>query len=192
MNEPDDARVTAGHAALLAEAAGKSGLVWLRPQGDGRAWPAWHVWADGALLVVSGAGEQQLPPLDGPVDVLLRSKDTGGRLLTVRATARALVPDDEAWLPAAEALAASRLNSAHAPAQLPEHWRERGAVITRLVAEGEPLEAPGRYDDASGAAAPAPTAATTSTWRPWHAGGRRRGALRRLARLRRRSGSDRG
>ncbi|WP_460459603.1 hypothetical protein, partial [Angustibacter peucedani] len=149
-------------AALLAEAAGKSGLVWLRPQGQQRAWPAWHVWSDDAVLVVGGPGEQELPPLDGPVDVLLRSKDSGGRLLTVTTTATTLAPDDESWLPAAEALAASRLNAAHSPAALPDHWRSSGAVITRLAPQPgtAPVEAPGRYDQGSGAAAPVPSPAT--------------------------------
>lgn len=160
-------------AALLAEAATKSGLVWLRPAGQARAWPAWHVWHESAVVVVSGPGEQQLPELSGPVDVLLRSKDTGARLITVRATATELTPDDESWAGAAAALAASRLNSASSPAELPARWR--GTVrITRLVAEGEALEGPGRYDPASGAASPPMTTATTSGWRPWHLRGRRR------------------
>lgn len=159
--------------ALLAEAATKSGLVWLRPRGQTRAWPAWHVWHDGAVNVVSGTGEQQLPALDGPVDVLVRSKDSGARLITVPAMASALSPDDVAWPAAAAALAASRLNSATSPADLPAQWRS-SAVVHRLEVSGSALESPGSYDDASGAAAPAPTPGTTSTWRPWHLRGRRR------------------
>lgn len=164
---------SAAEAALLAEAASKSGLVWLRPAGQTRAWPAWHVWHEGAVHVVSGQGEQQLPPLDGPVDVLIRSKDSGARLLTVPATATTLRPDDQAWQSAAAALAASRLNSATAPADLPDQWRT-SALITRLTVDRPALEGPGRYDDASGAAPPPPTTATTSSWRPWHLRGRRR------------------
>ena len=163
----------AADAALLAEAASKSGLVWLRPAGQSRAWPAWHVWHDGAVHVVSGAGEQQLPELAGPVVLLVRSKDTGARLITVPTTARRLAPADDAWLAAATALAGSRLNSATAPADLPGHWRE-AAVITRLTPDAPPTEAPGSYDQASGAAPPAPSAVTTSDWRPWHLRGRRR------------------
>ena len=68
-------------AALLAEAATKSGLLWVDVPGD-RAWPAWHVWVDGAAYVVSGPGEQALPELPESVVLVLRSKDTGGRLLT--------------------------------------------------------------------------------------------------------------
>ena len=58
--------------------------------------PAWHVWHDDgdergpgpAAYVVSGPGEQSLPWLPDDVELILRSKETGGRLLTVRATAR--------------------------------------------------------------------------------------------------------
>ncbi len=62
-----------------------------RPR-PGRAWPAWHVWLDGAAYVVSGPGEQPLPPLDGEVELILRSKDTWARLVTVRATASTVSP----------------------------------------------------------------------------------------------------
>lgn len=161
-------------AALLAEAAAKSGLVWLRPQGQTRAWPAWHVWHEGAVHVVSGPGEQSLPELSGPVDVLVRSKDSGARLITVPATAERLLPDDDRWLLAATALAASRLNSTVAPADLPAHWAAGSATVTRIAASGAALERPGEYDQASGAASPAPASGTTSTWRPWHLFGRQR------------------
>lgn len=160
-------------AALLAEAASRSGLVWLRPAGGQRAWPAWHVWHEGAVHVVSGPGEQQLPALTGEVDLLVRSKDTGERIITVPALATTLRPDDDRWLPAATALAASRLNSPVTPAALPERWRS-AATITRVEARGAATERPGSYDDASGAAEPPPAAGTTSTWRPWHLRGRRR------------------
>ena len=173
------------YAALLAEAASKSGLVWVRPAGQERSWPAWHVWHDGAVVVVSGPGEQDLPPLAGRVELLLRSKDTGQRLLSVPATATTLAEDDERWADAARALAASRLNATTSPAELPARWRGRNP-ITELRAEGDAVEAPGSYDDRSGAAPPAPTPATTSGWRPWHVRGRRR----RLSWRARASGGD--
>jgi hypothetical protein len=159
--------------ALLAEAAGKSGLLWIRPAGQDRSWPAWHVWHDGAVHVVSGGDEQTLPPLEGPLDLLVRSKETWQRLLTLPAHATTLGPDDERWASAAGALAAARLNASVPPAQLPQLWREN-ATITRIDADGPPVEQPGDYDDSSHAAPPAPTPATRSGWRPWHAGGRRR------------------
>lgn len=165
--------------ALLAEAASKSGLVWLRPATASRPWPAWHVWNDGAVLVVSGPGEQELPELIGDVQMMVRSKDSGARILTVPARAERLAPDGDAWAGAAEALAASRLNSSRLPAELAAHWREVGVTITRLVPAGPPTEEPGSYSTDSGAAPVPPTPATTSGWRPFHLGGRRRRFRRR-------------
>lgn len=165
--------------ALLAEAATKSGLVWLRPAAASRPWPAWHIWLDGAVLVVSGPGEQDLPELGGDVEMMLRSKDSGARILTLSARAERVAPDDDGWASAAAALAGSRLNSSRLPAELAAHWREVGATITRLVPAGEPKEQPGSYSTDSGAAPVPPTPATTSGWRPFHLRGRRRRLFRR-------------
>jgi hypothetical protein len=162
-----------GWRALLAEAARKSDFLWIRRHGEQRAWPAWHVWHEEAVTVVSGGGEQILPSLEGPVDLLVRSKDTWQRLLTVPAQATTVSPDDERWAGAASALAAARLNAPVPPADLPGVWRG-SATITRIDPVGPPSEQPGDYDVSSHAAPPPPTPATRSGWRPWHAGGRRR------------------
>jgi hypothetical protein len=155
-------------AALLAEAANKSGLLWVDVPGD-RAWPAWHVWVEGAAYVVSGPGEQTLPALPDDVVLVLRSKDTGGRLLRVPARAEPLTPQDPRWEPATDALKAARLNAPSG--DVVGRWAAE-ATVTALVPQLPLLEGPGRYDDASGAAAPAPTPATTRTWQPWHFKGR--------------------
>ena len=167
------AEQSSADAALLAEAATKSDLVWLRPAGQLRAWPAWHVWHAGAVHVVSGGGEQQLPDLGERVDVLVRSKQTSARLITVPTTVHRLDPDDQAWTDAAATLATNRLNSTRPAADLVVLWRSTTAIY-RFEVCGPALERPDRYDDASGAGVPAPTAATTSGWRPWHFRGRRR------------------
>lgn len=154
--------------ALVAEAAGKSGLLWIDVPGD-RAWPAWHEWLDGTAYVVSGPGEQTLPWLPAEVELVLRSKDTGGRLVRVRATVERITPEDARWEPATAALKAARLNS---PAgDVVQRWAET-ATVTALRPFAAPVEGPGHYDDSSGAAAPAPTPATTRTWHPWHLRGR--------------------
>jgi hypothetical protein len=178
VNDPPTAPPTALPTALLAEAASKSGLVWLRPIGAGRTWAVWHVWLDDAFVVVGGPGEQQLPPLEVDVEVLVRSKDSGARLLTVTARPQVLDPADPAWPAATRALAAGRLNSDRSPAELPDRWRSRGVRIFRLVPVSA-AEWPGHYGDASGAAPPSPSPATTSGRRPWHLRGRRRRWLRR-------------
>ena len=156
--------------ALVAEAASKSSLLWVRPTPE-RAWPAWYVWREPSAYVVSGPGEQQLPALAGDVDLILRSKDTWARLLTLRAVATTVAPDDPDWPEIATALKAERLNAPD-PDGLLDRWAA-AATITRITPTGGVVESPGSYDDSSGAAAPPPSEATTTRWAPWHVGGRR-------------------
>jgi hypothetical protein len=153
--------------ALLGEAMTKSGLLWIDVAGD-RAWPAWHVWDDGAAYVVSGPGEQPLPWLPEEVRLILRSKDTGGRLLTLRAHTHVLEPGTPEWVTAAELLRASRLNAVDDSLT---RWAD-ACTLTALVPFDAPLEAPGAYAADDARAAPARTAATTTSWRPWHWRGR--------------------
>lgn len=155
--------------ALFAEAATKSGLMWVQPPGD-RAWPFWHAWADESVYVVSGPGEQTLPWLPEDVVLLVRSKDTGGRLLTVSASVREIRPEDERWAAATAALKGERLNAVDD--QL-DRWA-RECTVRALTPYGAPLEAPGSYASSSGAAPVPATEATTSHWRPWHWRGRPR------------------
>ena len=163
MTEQSSANLT----ALLGEAMSKSGLLWI-DVADDRTWPAWHVWDDGAALVVSGPGEQPLPWLPSEVRLILRSKDTGGRLLTIRAHVHVLEPGTPEWQRAAELLKASRLNAVDDSLT---RWAAE-CTITALVPFDAPLESPGAYDAGDHRAAPPRTAATTTSWRPWHLGGR--------------------
>jgi hypothetical protein len=155
-------------SVLLSEAGKKSGLLWIDIPGD-RAWPAWHVWLDGTGYVVTGPGEQHLPWLPTDVAVTFRSKDKGGRLVSVAAHATVVKPDDEAWEAATAALKASRLNS---PAgDTVARWAAE-ATVYALTPYGDALQSPGSYSQESGAATPAPTGATTLRWHPWHIKGR--------------------
>jgi hypothetical protein len=175
--EATDPLVAAATDPLVAEAAAKSDLLWVRPAaeaaggGSGRAWPAWHVWLEGAAYVVSGPGEQTLPPLDGEVELILRSKDTWARLVTVRAAASTVSPQDPGWAEVATALKGKRLNAPE-PDALLDRWAAAN-TITRIAPGRELLEGPGGYAEGSGAAPPPPTPATTVTWSPWHLRGRR-------------------
>ena len=161
--EPHGAAAT----ALLGEAMTKSGLLWIEVAGD-RTWPAWHVWDDGAALVVSGPGEQPLPWLPKEVRIILRSKDTGGRLLTVRAHVHVLEPGTPEWQRATDLLKASRLNSVD---DALARWAAE-CTVTALVPFGSPIESPGAYAAHDHREPPARTAATTTSWRPWHWRGR--------------------
>lgn len=174
---------------LTNEAASKSGLLWIRLP-DGSTHPAWHVWHDDGdergvgpvAYVVSGPGEQPLPWLPDEVEVILRSKDTGGRLLTLHATVTRLEPGTERWDTAVEALRPERLNAVGDVAQ---RWAEHNTIHV-VGPHGRPVEAPGHYDDGSGAAPVRPAPPATARRRPWHwrgrAGARRSTKQRRSGR----------
>lgn len=169
---------------LIDEGMRRCALLWIEVPG-GRTWPAWHVWVDHTAYVLSGPGEQPLPELPGQVVLVIRSKDTLGRLLRITADTRRLSAENrelrEEWERVTAALRAGRLNSP--PGDPVARWAEHNTV-TALTPVGEAVEGPGSYDDASGAAPPLPTPATTASWRPWHA----RGRPQRRRRLRRRQG----
>lgn len=167
--------------ALLAEAAKKSALVWVRgPRGPVRA--LWHVWYEEAVCLVGGPGEQPLDDLGlvdgGTATVTVRSKDKGGRLLVWPARVSELTPGEEQWEATVGELRGKRLNAPDSE-RLPERWARECRVL-RLVPEGEPEQRPGAMPETNPAAAPLPTPATTR--RPAPAGLpkllRRRGARR--------------
>jgi hypothetical protein len=172
---PAAAPVPVNVTRLIHEAASKSGLLWVRLP-DGSTHPVWHVWHDDgddrgtgpAAYVVSGPGEQALPWLPDEVELILRSKDTGGRLITVHATARELRPEDAAWDTAVDVLRPERLN---AMGDTAERWRQ-SCTIRVLTPHGRLVEGPGSYTDGSGVVAVRPSATATIGWRPWHWRGR--------------------
>ncbi len=154
-------RVDDSTAALVAELGRKTGVCWLRYGDADRSRAAWHVWHDGALLLVSGGEEQHLPGLDATdrVEVTMRSVETGGRLLTWVGAATTLAPDSPEWAEATAALAAARL-SIPSLTETPRLWAS-SSTVTRVVPTGEVLEGPGHLSDSDHAAPPAPTPATT-------------------------------
>lgn len=148
--------------ALITELARKTGVSWLRyGAASDPARAAWHVWFDDSLFVVSGGDEQPLPGLEDAdrVEITMRSKDNGGRLLTWVAKATAVVPGEELWEPATALLAAGRLNVPDLAAA-PGVWAETSRV-TRLLPTGELLEEPDRLQDGAHLATPPVTPATT-------------------------------
>jgi hypothetical protein len=145
--------------ALVAELATKSAVSWIRH--GGRSHAVWHVWSEGALCLVSGGDEQPLPDVpDGEhVEVVMRSRDTGGRLLTWVARTSVVHPDDEQWEPTTTALVTARLNLDD-PAGTPARWAT-SSVVRRLVPDGEFVESPGDLSVADHRAVPEATPATT-------------------------------
>lgn len=171
--------------ALVEEATKKSGLLWISvPDGErdtpGR--PAWHVWLDGAVYVLSGGGEQPIPGLaearerGGEVTLTVRSRDKGGRLLRYQARARPIEPGTPAWDTAVVALHGKRLNAPDGE-RAPARWA-RESLVTRLEPTGQILQAPGAQPDGDHAAPPRPTSATTRGPLPAMIGRRRAGRRR--------------
>lgn len=165
---------------LLAEAAGKSSICWVRVR-DGSTHPVWFVWHDDqdprgtgpALYVLSGHEEQFLPWLPPQVEVILRSKDSGGRLLTLTADTTQITPESPDWDRAVEVVRPARLNLVGTPEQVDARWRG-GCTIHVLTPRGQPLEHPGAYAVDSGARPVESGPTTTLSWRPWHWRGRPR------------------
>lgn len=171
MTEDHDAALA---SALVEEACRKSALVWLRRPQDAHASAAWHVLVDGAVHVVGGGQEQRLPEVaDGDeLEVTVRSKDTGGRLLRYRATVRTVLPGTEEWDAVVPELHAKRLNPQDGEEQ-PARWARESTVL-RLDLAGRPIEAPGRLSNRSHAAEPVDSPATTRGPLPFVLGRRAR------------------
>ena len=175
-------------AALIEEAAKKSALVWLSPAGlsakadAGRSAGArgtggtdaggpqavWHVWHEGAVTIVAGGAEQPLPLWAVPgrvVEIAIRSKDQGGRLISFLSQVELVVPGTPEWGAAAEALHAERLNLAEGD-KYQQRWAAESAILRM-----QPLGGAVAPDGGSGAARPLPTPATTLGRMPKMIGG---------------------
>jgi hypothetical protein len=125
----------AATADLVAELGRRTDVCWVR-SGD-RTQLVWHAWVDDALAVVSGGGEQPFPevPEGGRVEVVMRSKDSGGAVLTWSGRVDVVHPDDDAWDSTVRALLARRQNLPD-PSEAPRSWAHR-SVVRRLVPDRE-------------------------------------------------------
>lgn len=142
--------------SLVAESAKKSRVCWLSWPGSPQPRLVWHAWYDDALLVLSG-DDQVLPGIDsvaassnrtdpdgtdpgGTVEVTMRSKDTGGRLVTWTGKVEVVDPASGSWDESAAALLGVRLNLPD-PAAALAGWRE-SATIVRIA----PVDATGEKE----------------------------------------------
>ncbi|MEU0131404.1 MULTISPECIES: hypothetical protein [unclassified Streptomyces] len=142
--------------ALVEEATKKSGLIWVRGTGPARA--LWHVWHEGAAVLVGDGGEQPLPAgveAGAAAEVTVRSKDKGGRLVTWTAAVTVPEPHSEEWEAAVGELKGKRLNAPDAEG-LTERWARESRIV-RLTPTAWSTDLP----DTSQAAPPLPSGATT-------------------------------
>src|SRR5215470_3083743 len=126
---------------LIQEAAKKAAVAWLTAPGVPGGYAVWCLWADDALHLVTGEGEQPAPGLSrsGSVDVSLRG-DHGGRIVTWPASVRELEPDSPEWAAIAPQLAAKRLNAPGSVDETVARWAAT-CQIYRLVPIADPVEA---------------------------------------------------
>lgn len=144
---------------LIAELGKKTAVSWVRYHGQAHA--VWHLWREDALYVLSGGDEQPLPGIDDVdrVEVVMRSKENGGRLITWVGDASVVRPADDLWEPVTTALITGRLNLLDLKTAA-AGWAER-SVVTRIVPTGELVEAPDDLSDDAHLHVPQQTTATT-------------------------------
>jgi hypothetical protein len=142
--------------------------------GRDRPRPAWHHWQDAAAYVLTGGSEQPLPGLAEAfsAEVIVPSKDSGGRLITWTALVTQVLPGSDEWQRVVPEMRSKRLNALDTEHQ-PERWA-RECTLLRLEPTGQVSEAPGAMRDDAGAAPPPATPATTSGPPPFVLGRARR------------------
>lgn len=122
---------------VAGELARRTSTCWVGVGDRTRA--VWCAWAAGGLCVVSGGDEQAPLEVDdgAEVEVLLRSRDTGGRLPAWSGTVSVVRPGDEAWPEVTDALVAQRLNLPD-PQAAPARWAATSTVhrIVPVAPEG--------------------------------------------------------
>jgi hypothetical protein len=118
--------------AELEEALRRGGVVWVGL--DGRApRPVWHVWHDGAVHVVCGGGEQDLPGAEDADRAVVVARGRGslaGRAGEVAAAVERLPAGTPEWEQVVPLLVSGRLNAPDLDA-LPAQWAA-GSTVLRL------------------------------------------------------------
>jgi ABC-type amino acid transport substrate-binding protein len=131
-------------AALVAESAKRSGLLWVRRTGQGadpqtRPRAVWHVWHEGSAYLLTGGIEQPMPAgldADGAqAEVTARSKDKGSRLMVWRAAVHLVEVGSEEWQQLLPALTSRRLNSPDGE-QAPQRWARECRLLRLRPIEG--------------------------------------------------------
>jgi hypothetical protein len=155
-------------AAVLEEALKKAALAWVSV-GDGPALGLWCMPLDGALIMVSGPGEQLAPGLAEAERATVRLRgDTGGLIVVSEMAVNRLAPGTEEWDTVAPQLAQKRLNASGSAEEVVARWADTGCAVVRLTVSDQdaPVAAPDLPTD-SGAAPPRDTPARVETRRPF-------------------------
>ncbi|MCA1824796.1 MAG: hypothetical protein ABR520_06300 [Mycobacteriales bacterium] len=166
--EPGPGAVGGGPAVvppIIDEATKKSDICWIGWPGlEGQsARGAWFLYHQGAVYVVFGGSEQQLPGLESADSAIVsvRSKDKGSLLVSWRAAVDIVPPGSALWEEVTPLLMGKRLNSRDGD-EAGTRWA-RECRIARLVPTGALIDDPDNPFSGSRAAPPAPTTAGTDT-----------------------------
>jgi hypothetical protein len=120
-------------SAVVDEAIKKAAVAWVAVA-DQPARALWCLPLEGALLVVSGPGEQDAPGLAETDRATVRLRgDTGGLIVVWEAVVQRLLPGSEDWATVAPQLAGKRLNAPGSADDLVARWVTDGCAIVRLT-----------------------------------------------------------
>jgi hypothetical protein len=151
---------------LIDEAMKKAAIAWVTA-GDAPAQAVWCLAADGALWVVSGPGEQDVPGLAGATRAKVTMRgDHGGRVVTWPAVVSAIEPGSEQWEQVVPQLAGKRLNASGTAEELAARWAAE-CTVSRLTPAGAPVEAGDTLPEESLAEPVRETPARRPPWRPF-------------------------
>ncbi len=154
-------------SAVVDEAIKKAAVAWVSVA-DRPARALWCLPLEGALLVVSGPGEQAAPGLAEAERAQVRLRgDNGGLIVVWDAAVQRVLPGSEDWTTVAPQLAAKRLNAPGSADDLVARWVTDGCAVVRLtpVPDGA-LARPDLPDDAQ-AETPRETPARVEVRRPF-------------------------
>lgn len=127
------------------------------------AQPVWYVFDGGAVYVLTGPTEQQVPGLVEAtrVELIVRSKEVRSRIAAIPATVRVIAGDDPRFGEIASTGLSRRLNLRDGDAAL-ERWRANCTMV-ELTPHFRPAAAEARAAAAAEAATAAPPAAGAGT-----------------------------
>lgn len=153
-------------------------VVWVISLGD-VARPLNQVWHEGNLYAVVN-GPEQPDPTNGErrVTVVLPGA-SGATEGGVEADVEVIEPHNDTWSDIAPLLATKRLNSLHGN-DLVDSWARSACAILKITPDPGTLRVGTALPDDDQRAPLVPTAATTVTWAPFHAGKRTRRTPRKL------------
>ncbi|MBW3562245.1 MAG: hypothetical protein KY437_07085 [Actinobacteria bacterium] len=133
VDAPDSAKAAGVMNDVLSSTLKKSAIIWLTiPQPDGSTVtrPAWFVYQDGKVFVLTGPDEQDLTNIDRAeqVELTARSKDVRAAVGTVPAVVRVVDNDSDEFAQIAEAGLSTRLNLEDGHDAL-ERWRSTCTMV---------------------------------------------------------------